>query len=216
MPYSLSQSLEERIHTSISSSLSNLSPSDVDDASSYLDCLVLHSPLPTIAETILAYQTMQTYVPHKIRALGLSNTTLPTLQQICTSCSLLPSVVQNRFYPETQWEAPLRKFCKEHGIVFQSFWTYTGNPGLVRSSVVAETAEVLGKLGVVEGERKVLALYGLVLGLEGVTVLDGTTREERMRGDLEGLELLGKWVDGEGKGKWEGLVEDFRKVIREF
>jgi len=80
--------------------------------------------------------------------------------------------------------------------------------------VVKEVAGVLKKLGVGE-ESEVVALYGLVMGLEGICVLDGTTREERMSGDLRGLQVLGEWAEGEGRGKWEALVQEFKGVIGE-
>jgi len=218
MPYSASSPLEERLHTSLASSFTNLrtSPSG-NSEETYLDCLVLHSPLPTLAETHLAWSIFSTYVPHRIRSLGISNTTLSVLQSLFTSPDLAikPSIVQNRFYPDTNWEVPLRRFCKEKGIVFQSFWTFTGNPGLVKSEVVGELAREIGKIGVKAEEAEVVALYCLVIGLQGVTVLDGTTNAARMKGDLEGLEVVGRWAEGEGKEVWRGYLEWFKKMIGE-
>jgi hypothetical protein len=124
-----------------------------------------------------------------------------------------PSVVQNRFYPGTKWEVPLRKLCRDGHIIFQSFWTFTGNPKLMQSKPVVSLAEELDNLGV--QEAKVLALYALVVGLGGVTVLDGTTKFERMKADLEGLEIVGKWAEGEGKEKWEEHLRVFKETIGE-
>ncbi|TAQ85142.1 hypothetical protein B7494_g6532 [Chlorociboria aeruginascens] len=212
MPYSPDQSLEEQIHTSVASSLKNFTFSKEEP---YIDCLVLHSPFRTNEENTLAWKVLSAYHPTQIHALGLSNIPLPVLKTIHSSLSPKPCVVQNRFYAGTAFEVPLRKFCREEGIVFQSFWTYTGNPGLMKNGAVKGLALELGKMGVKEGEREVVALYGLVLGLDGVSILDGTKREERMKGDLEGVEMLGQWREREGKGRWNELIGKFREVIGE-
>jgi diketogulonate reductase-like aldo/keto reductase len=216
MPYSASSPLEERIHTSLASSFNNLRTT-TNAEETYLDALVLHSPLPTIAETHLAWSVFSTYVPHRIRSLGISNTTLSVLQSLFTSTTLTikPSVVQNRFYPDTDWEVHLRKFCREKGVVFQSFWTFTGNPGLMESEVVGGLAREIEKVGIRVEEADVVALYSLVVGLDGVTVLDGTTNSGRMKADLEGLEVVGRWAEGDGREGWDDYSERFRKLIGE-
>lgn len=122
-------------------------------------------------------------------------------------------MVQNRFYPNTQWEVPLRKFCREDGIIFQSFWTLTGNPQLVGSKVVEEMSEAIAGKGLVD--EKAIALYSLVLGLEGTSILNGTTNEERMRGDLEGLQAVGDLIEGEWTEKWDEWLLDFKTLIGE-
>jgi diketogulonate reductase-like aldo/keto reductase len=212
MPYSLSQSLEDRIHTSIASSLNNFQTS-TNSEDAYIDCLVLHSPLPSIGETQKAWQVFSSYVPHKIRALGISNTSFAVLQSLYTEMAIKPSVVQNRFYADTEWEAPLRKFCRERGIVFQSFWTFTGNPKLMLTSTISDLANDFTALGV--GDPEVVALYALVLGLQGITVLDGTTKEERMKADLLGLETVSRWIEREGKERWEQRLKEFKGLIGE-
>ena len=209
MPYSASQPLEEQVHTSIASSLSHFTfPSSGEP---YIDCLVLHSPLPTLPETQRAWKAFESYVPHKIRTLGISNTTLPFLKSLNTEMSIKPSVVQNRFYPATNFEVVLRQYCREEGIIFQSFWTLTGNPQLMKSRVVKEVAGELQNLGM--GDEKAVVLYSLVMSLEGITVLNGTTNEERMKSDLRSLGVVGGLVEGEWKEKWKGWTDEFRELI---
>jgi diketogulonate reductase-like aldo/keto reductase len=127
--------------------------------------------------------------------------------------SIKPSVVQNRFYPATDFEVVLRQYCREEEIIFQSFWTLTGNPQLMKSRVVKEVAGELQKLGVVD--EKAVALYSLVMGLEGVTVLNGTTNRERMESDLRSLGVVGGLVEGEWKEKWRGWTAEFKELIGE-
>jgi diketogulonate reductase-like aldo/keto reductase len=210
MPYDPRLSIADQVHASVTSSLANLTAStgtDASHATTYLDCVLLHSPLPRREGTAIAWTTLSSYVASgKIRHLGIANVALPALDFLVNHMEIKPSVVQNRFYPGSKYDVPLRRFCREQGIVFQSFWTLTGNPGLLKSEVIKELAKEVGV-------SVQVALYALVVGLEKVTVLDGTTNEERMVEDLEGLVKVGRWAEGEGREGWERILEDFRKLI---
>jgi len=216
MPYDSSAALEDQIRVSIASSLRNFT---IFGEQAYLDCLVLHSPLRTPELTREAWNVMSSYVPNLIRTIGISNTTLQVLQSLCVE-DIPPSVVQNRFYPATKYEISLRKFARENKIIFQSFWTLSGNPTLWRSPgpnsrVVREMAKELEDFGMVDAEA--VALYALVMELDGVSVLNGTTNERRMRGDLEGVEKISQLLrdDHEWKQKFEGWMRDFKSLIGE-
>ncbi|KAH7413171.1 NADP-dependent oxidoreductase domain-containing protein [Cadophora sp. MPI-SDFR-AT-0126] len=219
MPYDSTSSLEEQIINTLSSSLTNLTfPFTIQEP--YIDSLILHSPLPTAALTLQAWSTLASYVPAKIRSIGISNTTLPILQTLTQSSQAFnpplpfPAFCQNRFYGGTGYEVELRRFCREQGIVFQSFWTLSGNPSLLKTAVVEEVAGALE--GRVErGEEKAVALYGLVVGLGGVSVLNGTTNMGRMIGDLKGLEVLRVLVESEWEERWQVWMRDFKGVIGE-
>lgn len=174
----------------------------------YLDSVVLHSPLPTIEETLTAWKTLEGYVPHKIRNLGISNTTLSILRAVHEQATVKPSVVQNRFHLQTDFEVPLRTFCRERDIVFQSFWTLSANKPLYQSGPVKEIAEMVGV-------PTAVAYYSLVLGLEGLAILDGTTNEQHMKDDLEGIRLVGTWAEGTGKEAWSSALVNFKELIRE-
>lgn len=213
MPYSASSNIEDQIHTSIASSLANLSSSSdgIAPHPHYLDTVLLHSLLSTTSSTLTAWRTLATYVQSgKIKALGIANCPLPMLQVLLShpQISIRPSIVQNRFYPATNYEVGLRRLCAAHGIIFQSFWTLTGNPKLVKGTVV-------GRLAAAAGVSREVATYALVVGLENVTVLDGTTKRERMEEDLEGLRLIGTWARGEGRTEWESCLAGFKAQIGE-
>ncbi|KAI5781504.1 NADP-dependent oxidoreductase domain-containing protein [Geopyxis carbonaria] len=181
IPYDPTAPLETQVTTSVETSLRNL-------GTPYLDAVLLHSPLPTMGETVAAWKVLESFVSGgSIRHLGVSNISASQLRQLYAhpDVSVKPAIVQNRFYEATGWDREVRDFCREKGMVWQSFWTLTGNPGLLRSTLVGEVAE---RLNVTREE----ALYVLVLALGrgwknggGVCILDGTKREERMRGDLE-------------------------------
>ncbi|KAI2610972.1 Aldo/keto reductase [Hypoxylon fragiforme] len=209
LPYDLDEPLEKQVHASVASSLRNFAYSDSDP--SYIDSLVLHSPLRTLEDTITVWKTFETYVPHQIRQLGISNTPIQIVDYLCNSSDITvrPAYVQNRFYPATRWERDLRAFCRERGIVFQTFWTLSGNPHLLKSAPVQ-------KLATSTNVEPPVALYALVLGLEGTTVLDGTTNETHMKDDLQGIEVVNDFARSEeGRPVWSELLGQFKKLIGE-
>ncbi|KAF3355931.1 hypothetical protein VdG1_06669 [Verticillium dahliae VDG1] len=81
-----------------------------------------------------------------------------------------------------------------------------------REPIFVQTNEFVG--GVADAARvsREVVFYGLVLAL-GACVLDGTTREEEMRADLEGIETLSRWADGDGRELWEVAVRAFKKKV---
>lgn len=201
LPYDPRLTITEQVKRSIASSLHNLRNSNSYD-DTYIDSLVLHSPLRTIQDTQEAWRACENFVPAKIKNLGISNTSLEILEFVWKSAKIKPSVVQNRFYRDTEYDIPLRRFCREHGIVYQSFWTLSANPRLLRHSSV----ELLAKATMVE---KPVALYCLVLGLDGTVILNGT--QNHMKSDLEGLEKVRHWAL-ENKYDWENTLKHFKDV----
>lgn len=204
-PYDFDAPVEDKVHQSVQSSLQNFT---IDGQEAYLDSVVLHSPLDTLDDTIAAWQVLEGYHPHKIRNLGISNATLGIVEALHSRVTVKPAVVQNRFYPDTDYELGLRQFCKAHDIKFQSFWTIGANPRLAKSQPVADVSRDAG-VGAVS------AYYALVMGLEGITILDGTTKEAHMREDLEGLERVGVWAEGEGEAAWKKALSEFKQLIEE-
>jgi len=207
IPYDPTASLADQISTSIRSSLVNLRPRS-DPASAvetYIDCLLLHSPLHTDALTLEAWRILEAFVPKQIRALGISNCPLSTLKFIYEHATVKPSAVQNRFYPKTSFDGPLRSFCDEHGIIYQSFWTLTGNRPLLASEPVTNLAKEAG----VSPE---VALYGLVMDL-GIAPLNGTTNDKRMATDLTDITNLRNWQFVYAD-KWKRSVDGFKELVQ--
>ncbi|KKK22449.1 aldo-keto reductase (AKR) [Aspergillus rambellii] len=211
MPYDRKAPVTDQVHASIKSSLFNLRPSATPESAddTYIDTLVLHSPLPTMAQTLEAWQTLETYVPHRIRNLGISNTSLPILEKLTSVAKIKPAVVQNRFYGATQYEVPLRAFCRQEGIIFQSFWTLTANPELVQPGHGAVHRFAEGA-----GISPPAALYGLVMGLGGTTVLNGTTKRDRMEEDLAALKRVEEFAR-QNPDQWRDILAEFREEIFE-
>ena len=126
MPYDADAPLEEQVRQSVAASLRNL-------RTTYVDCLVLHSPLPSHGETMRAWRAMERHVQSgEARALGVSNIYDPgALAKLHEEAEIKPSVVQNRFYPDTRHDGEVRQFCRSKGMAYQSFWTLTGNKRIV-------------------------------------------------------------------------------------
>ena len=155
------------------------------------------------------WTTLESYVPHKIRALGISNTSLAILEELYEKATVKPVAVQNRFYDRTGFDVFLRKFCRERSIVYQSFWTLTGNPKLLNSQCVKEIA---AKANV----SRESVMYYLVLKLGNTAVLNGTTNKDRMAADLRDLENVRIWAEAvENQADAESNIQQFHKLIKE-
>lgn len=202
-PYDPNASLEDQVRQSVQSSLKNFT---MDRGEPYLDSLVLHSPLPSPADTLRVWRVLESFHPSQVRNLGISNTTLPILQQLHIESTIKPAVVQNRFYPATGFDAELRKWCRERNIVYQSFWTLQANRTMLSRRPVITLAERTG----VERDE---AYFALVLGLGTLTVLTGPRTHETMRRDLAGVETVAVWAQGEGREEWDLLLNEFRVIV---
>lgn len=210
-PYDVAAPIPEQVRASVEGSLRNFTLGDEPgDGDGYIDCLLLHSPLPSLEETLEAWTAMASFVPHRVRHLGISNVPLPVLRALCDTHGSgvtlpKPAVVQNRLMPG-RYDPELYEFCRERGIIFQAFWTLTANENLTTSQ---PTIRVAREVGV----SREVATYALLLGFENFAVLDGTKSEEHMKEDLEGLELVGEWVDGEGKAIWVECLREFKGLM---
>ncbi|KAI1460854.1 Aldo/keto reductase [Annulohypoxylon moriforme] len=209
IPYDPLAPLVEQIHASIASSLRNFNC--VDSQEPYIDCLILHVPLSTFEDTITVWKTLEMYVPHTIRTLGISNSPLRYVHYLCTlpEITIRPICVQNRFYAGNCWERDLRAYLRPLGIMFQAFWVLPGNP---RYREFAPLQRLAGFASV----EMPIALYSLVLGLNGVAVLDGTTDEAHMKEDIEGIKAVEEWKQSvPGRVIWEDCLHDFKAYIGE-
>jgi diketogulonate reductase-like aldo/keto reductase len=183
MPYDVSAPLAEQVAQSISSSLANLQ-------TTYIDSLVLHSPLPTMKDNITVWRAFEKSVDDKIVSqLGISNCyDFDTFKEIYEAARIKPLVLQNRFYVTSGFDVELRKFCKEKNITYQSFWTLTANDAAIES---AEFTEVARGFQLTPEQT----MYAFVRSL-GIVPLSGTKNVDHMKEDLQVIEKCGP--DGNG------------------
>jgi len=176
IPYDPTASLPEQIAQSFAASLRNLQ-------TDYLDCLVLHSPLPTVERTMAAWQAFEALVDAGgVRQIGISNCyDLAELEHLWNQSRIKPAVVQNRFYADTGYDRDIRAFCSEKHIVYQSFWTLTANPHVLAHPTLGALAAARQRTA-----PQILFRY---LTQCGVAPLTGTRSETHMREDLSIFEF---------------------------
>lgn len=169
-----------------------------------MDSLLLHVPFKNDSDNLVAWKVLETFVPHTIRSLGVSNFTLPLLKEVYANATVQPVIVQNRFYKETGYDIDLREFCAERGITYQAYWMLRNNPEVLASDILKSVAV---KLNV----EKELAFYVLILGLGGTQVLNGTTDPERMAQDLK---TVGEVFGSKRRlGELQGDIDEFRQLL---
>jgi diketogulonate reductase-like aldo/keto reductase len=176
IPYDPQAPLAEQVRQSFAVSLRNL-------RTDYMDCLVLHSPLPSAGQTLEVWRTLESLVDAgEVRQLGISNCyRIEQLEALYESARIKPAVIQNRFYAETGYDREIRAFCRQHGIVYQSFWTLTANPQVLAHRVVRELASKYRRT-----PAQILFRY---LTQSDIVPLTGTRSEAHMREDLSIFEF---------------------------
>ncbi|KAH7106489.1 Aldo/keto reductase [Auriculariales sp. MPI-PUGE-AT-0066] len=139
IPYDKVAPIPDRIAQSFASSQKNLGTEVID---SYL----LHSPLPTRAETLEAWRVLaQMRREGKVRMIGISNIyDVGVLQALHEGSGEKCDIVQNRWYEGNHWSQEVLQYCRQHNIIFQSFWTLTGSPSLLAHPATAAISRSLG------------------------------------------------------------------------
>lgn len=178
VPYDHTAPIEDQVKQSLEVSLKNLH-------TDYLDSLVMHSPFNTVEQTMEAYRVMESFVDEgKVLRLGISNCyDFDFFTAIYNQARIKPTVLQNRFYAESNFDTELRKFCREKGIWYQSFWTLTANRHALALPEVKQLAE-----------KKNLTpqtyMYAFMMSLGYATPLDGTRSQQHMVEDVAVMERM--------------------------
>ncbi|KAF8894325.1 Aldo/keto reductase [Gymnopilus junonius] len=194
IPYDPSEPISSQVLTSFRKSLSNLH-------TTYLDSYLLHSPLPTIEQTLEAWHAMmQLQDEGQVRLIGVSNTyDVRVLAALGKARKV--QVVQNRWYEGNGWDQKVFNYCKDAEIMYQSFWTLSGSPSLLVHPALVQ----IGKFSKMSVAQAVFKLAQI----EGVVPLSGTTNEVHMREDVA-VEHMPFDLKGS-----EELLEAVRKFISE-
>jgi diketogulonate reductase-like aldo/keto reductase len=190
IPYDPKASLADQIAQSVAASLKNLQ-------TDYLDCLLLHSPMPTMAQTQSAWRIFESFIDSKtIRQLGISNCyNVTDLKRLYESARIKPAIVQNRFYAETNYDREIRGFCRQHQVIYQSFWTLSANPHLLAHKTMTALASIHNRTA-----PQILFRY---LTQIGIVPLTGTKSETHMREDLAIFDFE---LTDEERGAIDGLL----------
>lgn len=172
IPYDKNLPLNEQVVQSFEVSKKNLGVNDVDS-------LILHSPLENIQRTMIAWQAMEKI--HKqggTKYIGISNCyDLKFLKQLYEAAFVKPSILQNRFYQDTNFDNEIRKWCRDKRIIYQSFWTLTANPQILSAQAVLKAAQIYQKTAA-------QILFHVLVEI-GIIPLTGTCSDKHMKEDLE-------------------------------
>ena len=191
IPYDARAPIAEQVEQSFKVSLANLGVAR-------LDGLVLHSPLASHNATLEAWRALEGIVTRGgARQIGISNCySLELLRALYEAAEVKPAIVQNRFYRDTGYDKDLRAYCREHGIVYQSFWTLSANPQLLSHPTLRAIAARHART-----PEQVLFRY---LTQCEVVPLTGTRSERHMREDLAIVEFE---LDGDEQRRITGLLD---------
>ena len=171
VPYDKDATIESQVNQSFEASLRNLQ-------TQYVDSLVLHSPVAPRALLMKLWGAMESIQKTgAARQLGISNCyDTKVMRQLYADANVKPAVVQNRFYKKTGYDADLRNWCSNHGVIYQSFWTLSANPHILADNTVRTIARKYNKT-----EAQIFFRH---LNQSGIVVLTGTCSEQHMREDL--------------------------------
>ncbi|MCH7918558.1 MAG: aldo/keto reductase [Planctomycetes bacterium] len=171
VPYDKDATIESQVNQSFEASLRNLQ-------TQYVDSLVLHSPVAPRALLMKLWGAMESIQKTgAARQLGISNCyDTKVMRQLYADANVKPAVVQNRFYKKTGYDADLRNWCSNHGVIYQSFWTLSANPHILADKALRTIARKYNKT-----EAQIFFRH---LNQSGIVVLTGTCSEQHMREDL--------------------------------
>lgn len=149
----------------------------------YVDSLVLHSPLFPFKDLLSVWRAMEKiYQVGDAKQLGISNTyDLGTLEHLYAEADIKPTILQNRFYQDSDYDKELRAFCNIHNIRYQSFWTLTANPHILQSKDLFD----LGR----KYNKNVIQIFFAYLHHVDITPLTGTSDLEHMQNDLDSFDI---------------------------
>ncbi len=172
MPYEITDDLKTQVRKSFENSKKNLQVE-------YIDSYILHSPIFPGKKLIEVWLTMEEFYSLKeVGQLGISNCyDLDVLKYLYKNSDLKPAIVQNRFYAQSGYDKEIRIWCKQKGILYQSFWSLTANPEILNSSVINQLSKKYNK-------TKEQIFYKFLNELE-IIPLNGTTSNEHMKLDLD-------------------------------
>lgn len=193
IPYDKDTFLENQVKQSVEKSLENLQ-------TSYLDRVLLHSPMKTFEETLRVWRVLENFVmEEKVKNLGISNCyDLDMFQKLYKEAYIKPSALQNRFHEKTGFDVELREFCNEMKIEYQSFWTLTANRQALKSAEVGSFAK----------DRNLTPqtlMYAFMMQM-GHIPLSGTKNKKHM---IEDVEVMNRIHSGE-----RILTPDDMKMMR--
>ena len=172
MPYLASDEIEVQVEKSFETSKKNLH-------TDFINAYILHSPVYPGSKLQRVWQKMEEFYDKKeVGALGISNCyDLDVLKYLFNNAKVKPSIVQNRFYAQSDYDKEIRSFCNENHITYESFWSLTANPNILSHEVLQNLA--------LKYEKGVAEIFYRFLNHINIVPLNGTTSLKHMIEDLK-------------------------------
>jgi 2,5-diketo-D-gluconate reductase A len=110
-----------------------------------LDLYLIHWPAPAQNKYVEAWKALEKlYADGRVRAIGVSNFTVETLQRLFDETGVVPAVNQIELHPQLA-QRELRAFHAEHGIATEAWGPLGRGKGLLDLPVPAEIGARHGK-----------------------------------------------------------------------
>ncbi|WP_067480842.1 aldo/keto reductase [Actinomadura hibisca] len=110
-----------------------------------LDLYLIHWPMPTVGTYLDTWRAMEKlHADGRIRAIGVSNFTVETLQRLIEETDVVPAVNQIELHPYLQQNG-LREFHQEHGIHTEAWSPLGQGQGLLDDPALAVIAKAHGR-----------------------------------------------------------------------
>lgn len=174
LPYDPTAQLSVQVAQSMASSLEHL-------GTDYVDSYLLHGPASNYGWTNADAEVWEAMKKERdtgrTRLLGVSNVSLPHLEQMETAHSELPAFVQNRCYARLGWDRDIRLFCRERNMTYEGFSLLTANLEVLHHSFVATLAARAGA-----APAQIIFAFARRIGILPLT---GTSNAQHMKQDLE-------------------------------
>jgi len=178
LPYDPAASLALQVAQSLESSLEHL-------ATDRVDSFILHGPSSGYgwaeADAEVWDAMRRERDAGRTSLLGVSNVSILHLQQMEAAALELPAFVQNRCFAHLGWDQEVRRFCKEHNIVYQGFSLLTANQEVVHHPPIMQLAERMNATA-----AQVIFSFARAIG---VLPLTGTSSVEHMKQDLASTQV---------------------------
>ncbi|GAA2646178.1 aldo/keto reductase [Nonomuraea recticatena] len=106
----------------------------------YLDLYLIHWPVPSQDKYVQAWKTLERlYRDGRIRAIGVSNFTIETLERLMNEAEIVPSINQIELHPHFQ-QKELRAFHEANGILTEAWSPLGQGKGLLDDPGLAKLA----------------------------------------------------------------------------
>ena len=170
-------SMEEQVKSTIEQSLQNLQ-------TTYIDAVLYHNfraKLHPYEDMMKAWKELEKYVEKgTIRYLGMTNIhDIDYLKRFYDEAKVKPSIIQNRFHSNRNFDVSMDKFFRQYDIQIQRFWVLTGN-----GRAVFKNAEMAKRKALTPPQLMIAFVMSLGGEKKSSTVLVGTHDIQHLKEDL--------------------------------